>query len=152
MNKKQLIIPVLRIIAVLYFIYKVVFSDPNLDWNSLFDFNTSSAGELVGDIFIRVFFGLIFIAFVLYQLRQSVSDLKRISPKKDRLRLTSVIFSFLFFPLALFSLFNVNLEYDNTSITSYLLEFYTISTIIGVTAGIFVLIKDIQILRQLRKN
>lgn len=152
MNRKKLFIPVLRIIAVLYFIYKIAISDPNLNWRRLLDFDNSSAGSMAGDIFIKVFFGLIFIAFILYQLRQSASDFKEITPKKDRLRLISIIWSFLFFTIALMSLFNVNLEIDNTSITSYLIEFYTISTVVGVTAGIIIMIKDIQILKQLRNN
>lgn len=152
MNRKELFIPVLRIIAVLYFIYKMAFSDPNLNWNRLLDFDNSSSGAMAGDIFIKVLFGLIFIAFILYQLRQSASDFKQITAKKDRLRLISIIWSFLFFPMALISLFNVDLEIGNISITSYLIEFYTISTVVGVTAGIIIMIKDIQILRQLRNN
>ena len=55
-------------------------------------------------------------------------------------------------PYTTSSLFNVNLEIDNTSITSYLIEFYTISTVVGVTAGIIIMIKDIQTLKQLRNN
>lgn len=152
MNRKELFIPVLRIIAILYFFYKMAFSDPNLNWSKLLDFDNSSTGAMAGDIFIKVLFGLIFIAFILYQLRQFTADFKQIKPKKDRLRLISIIWSFLFFPMALMSLFNVNLENDNTSITNYLLEFYTMSTAIGVTAGIIIMIKDIQILKQLRNN
>ncbi|GAB5530466.1 MAG: hypothetical protein Roseis3KO_22430 [Roseivirga sp.] len=152
MNKKQLFIPVLRVIAILYFIYKMAFSDPSLNWSSLLDFDNSSPGVMAGDIFIKLLFGLIFIAFILYQLRQAALGLKQITPKKDRLRLISIIWSFLFFPMALISLFNVNLEFDNTSITSYLIEFYTISTVVGVTAGIIITIKDIQTLKQLRNS
>jgi len=55
-------------------------------------------------------------------------------------------------PYTTSSLFNVNLEIDNTSITSYLIEFYTISTVVGVTTGIIIMIKDIQTLKQLRNN
>ncbi|MGB0868396.1 MAG: hypothetical protein ACPGSD_02255 [Flavobacteriales bacterium] len=152
MNKKELFIPTFRIITVLYFIYKMVFADPNSDWSRLFDIDNSSIGAMVGDIFIKVLFGLIFIAFILYQLRQSVSDFKQSTLKKDRLRLISIIWSLLFYPLALISIINVNLEITNTSFTSYLIEFYTLSTVIGVTTGIIILIKDIQIQKELKKN
>jgi drug/metabolite transporter (DMT)-like permease len=130
----------------------MAFSDPNLKWSSLFKFDHSSTGELVGFVFVNVLFGLIFIAFIIYQLRQSVSEIRQSTPKKDRLRLISVIWSLLFFPMVFMSLFNVNLEISNTSITSYLIEFYTLSTIVGVTAGILVVIKDIRLLKQLRKD
>jgi len=152
MNKNQLLIPVLRIIAVLYFIYKMAFSDPNLNWSKLLDIDTSSPGAMAGDIFSKVLFGLIFITFVLYQFRQTISDFRQIKPRKDKLRLVSVIWSLLFFPISLLSLFNVIQEIDSTSIASYLMEFYTISTLVGVTAGIIILIKNIQIRRQLRKT
>lgn len=152
MIKNQFFTPVMRIIAVLYFIYKMAFSDPNLNWSKLLEFDNSSPGAMTGDIFIKVVFGFVFIAFLVYQTKQAVSEFRQKASEKSRLRLISIIWSFMFYPVAFKSLFNVNLEIYNTSITDYLFEFYTVSTIIGVTAGIIVIIRDIKILRRRRKN
>lgn len=142
----------MRLLAVLYFIYKMAFSDPNFHWNQLFEIDNSSSGAMVGDVFVKILLGFIFISFIYYQLKQAISEFKQTRPKKERLRLISLIWSFLFFPAVFLSLFNVNLKVDNTSIGEYLMEFYTVSTIIGVIAGITVIINDLGIIRQTRKN
>lgn len=130
----------------------MAFSDPNLGWNRFLEIDNSSSGAMAGDLFIKIVFGLIFIAFVVFQLKQAISEFRQKEPKKDRFRLVSLIWSFLFYSIALKSLFNVNLKMDQTSIGNYLMEFYSIATIIGVSTGVIVIIRDIQILKQLKKN
>ncbi len=152
MSKNQYFTPLFRIFAVSYFVYKMAFSDPNLHWTKLLELHYSSSGEMVGDIFMKIVFGLIFIAFISYQIKQGLLEFKQKTPTKNRLRLLSIIWSFLFYPLALSSLFNVNLKISNTNLTDYLFEFYTVVTIIGVIAGLVVAIKDITSLTKIKHS
>lgn len=152
MNKNHFFAPIMRTIAVLYFIYKMAFSDPNLDWSKLIEFDNSSTGTLVGNIFIKVVFGFIFIAFLIYQFRQAKAEFSQTANRKDKLRLLSIVWSTLFYVLAALSIVNVNLDHDNISVIDYLTEFYTVSTIVGVITGIIVTIRDIKIFAQRRKN
>jgi len=152
MSKNSFTVPAIRTIAVLYFIYKMAFSDPNLNWRELIEFDNSSAGRMTGDIFIKVVFGLIFIAFIIYQFRQAKSESRQKASSSDRLRLLSIIWSLIFYSLAAASIFNVTPEVSNTSFMNYLTELYTVSTLIGVAAGAFVIIRDIKIFRHLKNN
>lgn len=142
----------IRVVAISYFIYKMAFSDPNLNWDQLFEIENSSPGVMTGDILVKVVFGLIFIMYIGYQVMQAISEYRQKESKKNPLRLVSIIWSILFYPIVLASLFNVNLEIDNTSIGEYLIEFYTVSTILGVAAAIITLIMDIKILKLIKEK
>jgi len=152
MNKNKFFIPALRMISILYIIYKVFFSDLNLDWSKIIEFDNSSAAALTGDILIRVLFGFIFVTFIIYQFRQSKLEFRQKINRRSKLRLLSITWSILFYLLATISIFNVNLENENTMFIEYLTEFYTVSTIIGVIAGLIVIVRDIKIFALLRKN
>ncbi len=149
---KNLFFPAVRTTSVLYFIYKMAFSDPDLDWHQVMEFDGSSAGRMTGDIVAKMVFGFIFVSFILYQFRQAKSEFRQQASSKDRLRLLSMIWSLIFYPVAAASLFNIHFKVDNSNFIDYLTNFYTVSTLIGVAAGAIVIIRDIKIFRGLKKN
>lgn len=152
MNKNHFFVPVMRIVVVLYFIYKMAFSDPNLDWNKITEFNYSSQSTLIVDVLLKVLFGFIFISFIIYQYRQAMSEFSQKANTKDMLRLLSIVWSTLFYFTVTKGVVNVNLAQYNVRLIDYLTEFYTASTIVGVIAGIIATTQDIRIMVQIRKN
>lgn len=144
--------PLLRLLSAGYFVYKVAFSDPHFSWSSIWSIEYTSAGAFAGDLFFRVFFGFVILAFLFYQVRQGFSELNRHEPRRIRFRGLSIIWSLLFYPTAASSLFNISLDLAQITLFHYLLEFYTVATIFGVTASIFVIVEDTRIFFRLRKR
>jgi len=151
MDTTKLKFPILRIIMLCYFVYKMVFANANFKWNSIFELDNSSAGTLTGEIIVKVFFAYVIVAYFIYQTRQMIAEFSKCEPQKFKFRTLSIIFSNLFFPITALSLFNISIDFNKSSLISYLLEFYTIATIIGVIAAVLVAIEDVRILLLLRK-
>lgn len=80
-----------------------------------------------------------------------IAEFSKCEPQNFKFRTLSVIFSNLFFSIAALSLFNISIDFNKSSIISYLSEFYTIATIIGVIAAVLVTIEDVRILLLLKK-
>ena len=152
MTNHKLFLPVARIVGVLYFIYKMVFSDPTWSIFDLYKLNTTSAATLLAGIIFYTLFSAFLLGLLWYQLRQAKYEYQGEGLRKDLLRLFSVLWSLVFYPLALWSVLKINLVAAQISLIEYLIEFYTLATLIGSTAGLVALIKDIKIIIALRRR
>lgn len=55
MDTTKLKFPILRVTMLCYFVYKMVFANPNFIWSLLLKLDNSSAGTIAGEIFVKVF-------------------------------------------------------------------------------------------------
>ncbi|MFM9945493.1 MAG: hypothetical protein ACKVQB_09705 [Bacteroidia bacterium] len=139
-----------RIIILLYFFYKVYLAYWTLYVSDRLGLNANPgtmSGTYVGFILIAFIFG----AFCFYQIRQSIIEIRHITAtKKIRFRLLSIIFSIIFFTLSATSI--VNLDFSQIEILDYLIEFYTLFTLVAFLSSIIVTMEDINLYRELRQK
>ena len=140
----------LRILILIYFFYKMFLSDPSGPFTGLFEFEGKSAGRIAGETLAYLLFFATFGLFYFYQISQGLIEMKGGTEiKKIRFRMFSIVFSIIFFFLFGLSLINVN--FPEIEIVSYLIELYTLFTLIAIIASIKVIVTDIKLYRAARQ-